>query len=83
MALGKMVAIAMGQAVAIMQGVVYDASSSYNDSHRRDLLVQGNFECLVGREHSPGHGFCQLLKTSSPVCKAESYAPAENEAGSV
>ena len=77
----KMVAVAMVQAVAMMQGVVYDASSSYNDSHRRNLLVQGTLERLVGGGQSPWHGSCQLLKTSSPpACRAELYAPAENQA---
>lgn len=87
---GKMVAVATVQAVAMMQGVVfdasgsYDASSSYNDSHRRDLLVQGTLERLVGRGQSPRHGSCQLLKTSSPpACRAEPSAPAENQADSV
>lgn len=50
----------MVQAVAVMHGVVYDASSSYdasrsyNDNHRRDLLVQGTLEMLAGRGWSYG-----------------------------
>jgi len=87
---GKMVAVAMVQAVTMMQGVVYDASSGYdassrnNDSHRRDLLVQGTLERLVGRGQSPQHGSYQLLKTcSSPGCRAEAYAPTADQADGV
>lgn len=81
---GKMVAIAMGQAAAMVQGGVYDAGGSDNDSHGRDLLVQEILERLVGRGQSPRHGSCQLLKTSSPpACRAEPYTPAENQADGV
>lgn len=87
---GKMVVVAMVQTVALMQRVLYnasnsyDASSSYNDSHRRNLLVQGTLEKLVGCRQSPWHGSCQLLKTSSPpACRAEPYTLAENQADGV
>lgn len=87
---GKVVAVAIVQAVTMMQGAVYDASSSsdvsssYNDSYRRDLLLQGTLERLVGKGQSPRHGSCQLLKSSSPPAwGAEPYAPAENQADGV
>ncbi|KAJ7404914.1 hypothetical protein WISP_142768 [Willisornis vidua] len=87
---GKMVAKAMVQAIATMQGVVfdarshYDAISSYSDSPRRDLLVQRTLERMVGRRESPQHGSCQFLKTNSPPsCKAEPYTLPENLADSI